>query len=990
MKNLYLIFIVLLFSISFTSAYFGVGIDKSFIKEPAMEYGKVIITDQNMFSPDKVKEEITLVKNTQYCSNDCSAEKEIILYEDGALIDSVRFETLNGFGTIKSYKFMIRKSHEPREVNDYSWVCKETGKMITNISGSSPERYCSNELTGTHTEYTDTWEEYKEGTIMPKGSYYLKLEGDLSGGLYEIKTIDWLITTNGKEISEWATWTSGLDVGLISYYKFDDATIGNDSLGLYNLTGTNTPTTTIGKINQATRLESASSQYWTSGFSQQGNKSISFAGWFNITDLSANRYVFIIGTSGGGKAIGVYQSSGDSKLYLTDLSVDTEISSPTIVNWYHVAVVYENVSGVLKTYINGVNTANRTKQINLDTTVLTIGSNSAHTERFTGVLDEWGVWNRSLSSAEITQLYNGGAGITYNLYSPPSVTLNSPTNNYQTINTLIPFNYTADISYQASFVNASLWTNSSGSWRIENTSTTLGQIIYYSFPYGAYNWSVAICDSLGCSQGTNRTFTISKAIVNSATYNPTTSSFQNESYILNMSYASGYTIGAYLNYGGNNYLSSSSLYGDSVIFTNYLTTPQSSSVKTFFWNYSLTNSSGTTYYSTSWYNQTINPIVMKFCNATAGYNVPFINFTSKSSTSPYGLINISFKSSWQYGGSDLIYYNNYSYSDTAQTNSSFAFCFNPASNNYTTNAKIEYTATGYAQNYYYLTNAVLNNITNNITLYILNDSLATLTEFLVQNDMQNPMSDVYIQVQLYDVALDQYYTVAMLKTGYDGKDIAYLNWYDSFYKFILIQNDQVIYVTSPTKISAAQTFNIPTGVDYHYDRFRDMSYSLTFNNASGNFILTFVKPSSLVDTGCLRVIKRTTINETQVCDTCSSSASATIYCNVNAYGNGTFIGTFYATGSPSYVYEDIIAIIGAINTIYNLLDPKDAAVYGFITAGVVMTMFLLSPVLAVLGSLIGISIALAMGFLPIASGGFWVGFGGPVIVGLIIIWLLRR
>ena len=38
---------------------------------------------------------------------------------------------------------------------------------------------------------------------------------------------------------------------------------------------------------------------------------------------------------------------------------------------------------------------------------------------FNGLMDEIGVWNRSLSDSEITDLYNGGSGITYtNVFEP--------------------------------------------------------------------------------------------------------------------------------------------------------------------------------------------------------------------------------------------------------------------------------------------------------------------------------------------------------------------------------------------------------------------------------------------------------------------------------------------------------------------------------------------------------------------------------------------
>ena len=49
--------------------------------------------------------------------------------------------------------------------------------------------------------------------------------------------------------------------------------------------------------------------------------------------------------------------------------------------------------------------------------VYTIGANTADTENFNGKIDELGIWNRALSHTEITDLYNGGVGLTM---PPPS------------------------------------------------------------------------------------------------------------------------------------------------------------------------------------------------------------------------------------------------------------------------------------------------------------------------------------------------------------------------------------------------------------------------------------------------------------------------------------------------------------------------------------------------------------------------------------------
>jgi hypothetical protein len=167
----------------------------------------------------------------------------------------------------------------------------------------------------------------------------------------------------------------------------------------------------------------------------------------------------------------------------------------------------------------------------------------------------------------------------------------------------------------------------------------------------------------------------------------------------------------------------------------------------------------------------------------------------------------------------------------------------------------------------------------------------------------------------------------------------------------------------------------------------DFVYSLIYNDVTQNFVLTFTKPSGLVDQGCLRVTKRTAYNDTEVCLTCESSVSATLYCNIGSYGNGTFIAHFYATGSW-YDLDWLEKTIGGTfaKTIYELLGNEDATAYAFFFSVIVVAMFFLSPVLAIVGIILGILGGAALGFTMLN----YTEFIGIVIIGGIIIWFVKR
>jgi len=95
--------------------------------------------------PSDPIEDITLKENTYTCGEECYAKKEITIYKDTKLVDSVRFETIKSDGTrveepIRDYQFYILSKRTPKEVEDYSWICEETGKLSLN---GTAETSCS-------------------------------------------------------------------------------------------------------------------------------------------------------------------------------------------------------------------------------------------------------------------------------------------------------------------------------------------------------------------------------------------------------------------------------------------------------------------------------------------------------------------------------------------------------------------------------------------------------------------------------------------------------------------------------------------------------------------------------------------------------------------------------------------------------------------------------------------------------------------------------
>jgi len=210
--------------------------------------------------------------------------------------------------------------------------------------------------------------------------------------------------------------------GLLAYYKADNTP--NDALGTYNGTLVNGATYATGKINQ--------------GFSLDGvNDYVDLGSWFRLSKtnpftvscwvkISTNSQMNIISN---GRDDGHQMFMYLNKIYF-QIGFDTTsylriISTSTIPNntFTHISITYNgtpNASG-FKIYINGVsntvvlatNTLGSNDTPSPSSGNLNIGRRPTNQYYFLGVIDELAILNREITSTEVTELYNAGAGLQY-------------------------------------------------------------------------------------------------------------------------------------------------------------------------------------------------------------------------------------------------------------------------------------------------------------------------------------------------------------------------------------------------------------------------------------------------------------------------------------------------------------------------------------------------------------------------------------------------
>lgn len=212
-----------------------------------------------------------------------------------------------------------------------------------------------------------------------------------------------------------STGVHALDPGLVGYWNFDagsGATASDSSASGNTGTLTNSPTWTTGKAGQALMFDGVSSYVSTSPTLNQTKGSISV--WVNTTaTLNSGKSYTVFSGSGPGNLVTLlfngYGSGSDWEFSVrgnygnTIATVSPKIASnTTLQGWHHLVATWDVATGV-SLYLDGVLVSNKSGTTGaITTTQQTI---STPTNAFKGTIDEVKLYNKILTSAEVSVLY---------------------------------------------------------------------------------------------------------------------------------------------------------------------------------------------------------------------------------------------------------------------------------------------------------------------------------------------------------------------------------------------------------------------------------------------------------------------------------------------------------------------------------------------------------------------------------------------------------
>ena len=196
-------------------------------------------------------------------------------------------------------------------------------------------------------------------------------------------------------------------IGQVSYFNFS-----SDESG-YTFSGVAATSDKNGNSNSAVELDDASDKI-TGQFSELLNNDFTVSIWAKLNTSQPTRKMWLIsfGAAITNKAFHLgtrYDNSlnGNYRVGSWNANHATDDYLGNDYTWKHYVVTYDKSEQEYKFYINNsLEYTQSNHSLTIDATDFVIGSQLGYSESWYGKIDEFGAWNRILSSQEITDLYN--------------------------------------------------------------------------------------------------------------------------------------------------------------------------------------------------------------------------------------------------------------------------------------------------------------------------------------------------------------------------------------------------------------------------------------------------------------------------------------------------------------------------------------------------------------------------------------------------------
>ena len=391
-------------------------------------------------------------------------------------------------------------------------------------------------------------------------------------------------------------------------------------------------------------------------------------------------------------------------------------------------------------------------------------------------------------------------------------------------------------------------------------------------------------------------------IENLVTFTENVSETASEFFQINLSTSlSVLSITAQLNYDGTNFISKAACDVDCIVNNTIdiplVTNGNESALKDFFWVIDIFNGTDSISVTTSTREQNSSRIHIESCGGA--FTTQALNFTASdernlSRVDPYdfdGTFDI-----WLGGGS-VKRNNNFTNAGITEK----TFCILP-NKTFFTDAQIDYDAAGnvtlYTPRNYFLQNNTISNVSQDISLFLLDVEFSTSFILKVQDDNLLPLEGHLIKTERFYPGENIFRVVQIAKTNEAGKSVGFFETETVDYRFLISLNDLTLLTTTQGKIVGeltpfTLTFTIGENLGKPWkdlENLTDLEFTLFFNTSNNIVTYTYIDTSGNFTLGTLiiELTNQSFSTNPTLCSVNSTQSSATLTCNMSGNTTGLF------------------------------------------------------------------------------------------------------
>lgn len=758
-----------------------------------------------------------------------------------------------------------------------------------------------------------------------------------------------LLTFSLLITSVYAIVDSDLYPYLDAYYTFEDPSTVTQSSEIDNatkfLTGVNTPSIKPGWIGNSWKFEQGNSEYALAAQRDWSNSNTTCA-WINITNSGIAQDVFCLNKDKAGDHVLNWRRAANGRFYALSLG-DWGAASP--INWTFVDDEWNFWCMVLNgthfaSWINGtlINAGadKPTMQAEVET-ILNAFNNTGSIEGIGhGHFDELMVFNKSLSAAEISYLYNLNRSLVSGGGAAEEATINlsvsEPANHTYWDVSRISFNLTMNSS---NITNASFYVN--GTLNQSQNNIAAGNEIYIEFnvtfsaDYEAnLTYEINITDGTTNATGTNVINflvdrvnpTISTNLDNNDTYHTGLLNFSvnlSDAFLKNFTMISScqHTFeNVTLTDGTDNFMHVMNITNCSLSTTQHINTTVCDDIHCIDNMFNFSAMAELVINATSIIDGSLITNFTIYVNGTKHgltttgiynlLNLSFADYNISINATGYAFDNVTKTITINYSTHEFFLYTvnsiNFTFKDeeTDAVLKGFNISIDLISDLFSYNSStvsgyhyvdllvpgeymIRYTAENHSENFYFLN--LINNTHNNITLYALSNVTATTVTITVYDEISQPVEGAYVKILRYNIDSNLYVLVSTRQTNFEGQTKAEMELNNPFYKFIIeYPLGTIRKVTEKTQIYTSTldiNINLGEAIGALANQIGGVSTVLGYVNATHTFSLTYSDNGLQASQICLKVYKLSTKQNTLHNSTCNTASTGSLFITIPLINN---------------------------------------------------------------------------------------------------------